>query len=39
MELAPAALSTVLWFRDGNASLRSFNDVAHLDGLLPVRHV
>jgi probable phosphoglycerate mutase len=39
MELAPASLSTVLWFTDGNASLRSFNDVSHLDGLLPVSHV
>jgi probable phosphoglycerate mutase len=39
MELAPAALTTVLWFADGNASLRSYNDVFHLDGLLPVRHV
>jgi probable phosphoglycerate mutase len=39
MELAPASLSTVLWFTDGNASLRTFNDVSHLDGLLPVSHV
>jgi probable phosphoglycerate mutase len=39
MELAPAAMTTVLWFSDGNASLRSYNDVFHLDGLLPVHHV
>jgi probable phosphoglycerate mutase len=39
MELAPASLTSVLWFGDGNASLRSFNDVAHLAGLLPEAHV
>jgi probable phosphoglycerate mutase len=39
MELAPASVSTVLWFDDGNASLRSLNDTQHLDGLLPRRHV
>lgn len=27
MELAPASISTVAWWRDGNASLRSFNAV------------
>jgi ribonuclease H / adenosylcobalamin/alpha-ribazole phosphatase len=30
MELRPASLSTVVWFGDGNASLRAFNDTAHL---------
>ena len=35
MELSPASLTTVAWFTDGNASLRSFNDVAHLEGSLP----
>ena len=39
MELAPASLSTVAWFADGNASLRSLNDTQHLDGLLPHQHV
>jgi probable phosphoglycerate mutase len=39
MELAPASLSTVLWFDDGNASVRSLNDTQHLDGLLPHQHV
>jgi probable phosphoglycerate mutase len=39
MELAPASVSTVLWFDDGNASVRSLNDTQHLDGLLPQQHV
>ncbi|MDH5279345.1 MAG: bifunctional RNase H/acid phosphatase [Actinomycetota bacterium] len=30
MEVRPASLSCVVWFDDGNASLRSFNDTAHL---------
>ena len=30
MELAPASISVVLWFGDGNASLRLFNDTSHL---------
>jgi ribonuclease H / adenosylcobalamin/alpha-ribazole phosphatase len=30
MELAPASISVVLWFVDGNASLRLFNDTSHL---------
>lgn len=30
MEVRPASLSSVVWFDDGNASLRSFNDTAHL---------
>ncbi|MBA0051570.1 histidine phosphatase family protein [Streptomyces sp. AJS327] len=32
MELAAASLSTVDYYADGNASLRSLNDVAHLAG-------
>jgi probable phosphoglycerate mutase len=39
MELSPASLTTVAWYTDGNASLRSFNDIAHLDGLLDAIHV
>lgn len=31
MELAPASLTAVSWFADGNASLRLFNDTGHLD--------
>jgi len=31
MELAPASLTAVSWFGDGNASLRLFNDTGHLD--------
>lgn len=34
MELAPASLTTISWFADGNASLRSFNDLAHLGQLV-----
>jgi probable phosphoglycerate mutase len=30
MELAAASISVVLWFSDGNASLRLFNDTSHL---------
>jgi probable phosphoglycerate mutase len=30
MELAPASTSVVLWFPDGNASLRLFNDTSHM---------
>jgi probable phosphoglycerate mutase len=30
MELAPASISVALWFPDGNASLRLFNDTSHL---------
>lgn len=29
MELSPASLTTVLWFGDGNASLRAFNETPH----------
>jgi ribonuclease H / adenosylcobalamin/alpha-ribazole phosphatase len=32
MELAAAALTTVVWYDDGHASLRAFNDTAHLAG-------
>ena len=39
MELAPASFTAVHYFADGNASLRTFNDLGHLDGLLPERHV
>lgn len=31
MELAPASLTTVAWFADGNASLRAFNETAAHD--------
>ena len=31
MELAPASICVALWFADGNASLRLFNDTSHLD--------
>ena len=30
MELSPASLTTVDWYADGNASMRVFNDTAHL---------
>ena len=30
MELGSAALTEVRWYQDGNASLVSFNDTAHL---------
>lgn len=30
MEVRPASLSTVQWFGDGHASLRTFNETAHL---------
>jgi probable phosphoglycerate mutase len=33
MELSPASLTTVSWWSDGGASLRGFNDVAHLTAL------
>jgi probable phosphoglycerate mutase len=35
MELAPASISVVLWFADGNASLRLFNDTSHLGPTAP----
>jgi probable phosphoglycerate mutase len=36
MELAPASLTTLTWYADGNASLRSFAESSHLDGLSTV---
>ena len=33
MELAPASLTTLTWYADGNASMRSFAESSHLDGL------
>ncbi|MFZ0324996.1 MAG: bifunctional RNase H/acid phosphatase [Actinomycetes bacterium] len=30
MELRPASLTTIVWFADGNASLRAFNDTSYL---------
>ena len=33
MDLSPASLTTVSWWSDGGASLRGFNDVAHLAAL------
>lgn len=32
MELQPASLTAIQWYGDGNASLRLFNDAAHLAG-------
>ena len=32
MELAPASLTVLQWYADGNASLRAFNHTAHLAG-------
>jgi len=31
MELRPCSLTTVQWWEDGQASLRTFNDTSHLD--------
>jgi ribonuclease H / adenosylcobalamin/alpha-ribazole phosphatase len=39
MELSPASLTTLAWYADGTASMRSFNDVGHLDGLLDSLHI
>jgi broad specificity phosphatase PhoE/ribonuclease HI len=33
LQLAPASLSTVCWYADGNAALHGFNDIGHLGGL------
>lgn len=33
MELSPASFTSVMWFPDGVASLRFFNDTAHLRGV------
>jgi probable phosphoglycerate mutase len=30
MEMSPASLTEIAWYADGNASLRRFNDAAHL---------
>ena len=30
LELSPASFTVVDWFKDGNASLRCFNESAHL---------
>lgn len=31
LQLAPASLSTVAWYADGNSALHSFNDTGHLE--------
>jgi len=33
LEIAPASLTTLTWYADGNSSLRSFSEAAHLDEL------
>ena len=33
MELAPASITTLTWYSDGNASMRSFAESGHLEGL------
>ena len=33
MELSPASLTEIDWYAEGAASLRQFNDDAHLRGL------
>ena len=33
MELAPASITTLTWYADGNASMRSFAESGHLEGL------
>ena len=33
LEIAPASLTTLSWYADGNASLRAFSEAAHLDEL------
>jgi broad specificity phosphatase PhoE len=32
MELAPASITTLTWYADGNASMRSFAEASHLEG-------
>ncbi|MBI1376844.1 MAG: bifunctional RNase H/acid phosphatase [Frankiales bacterium] len=32
MEIAPASLTTLTWYADGNASMRAFAEQGHLDG-------
>lgn len=34
MELAPSSITTLTWYADGNASMRSFGESTHLAGLL-----
>ncbi len=34
MELAPASITTLTWYADGNASMRSFAESSHLEGLV-----
>jgi probable phosphoglycerate mutase len=34
MELAPASITTLTWYDDGNASMRSFAESSHLEGLV-----
>ncbi|MCA0328782.1 MAG: bifunctional RNase H/acid phosphatase [Actinobacteria bacterium] len=34
MELAPASITTLTWYADGNASMRSFAETGHLAGLI-----
>jgi probable phosphoglycerate mutase len=36
LQLAPASLSTVAWYGDGNSALHSFNDTGHLGALARV---
>jgi len=36
LQLAPASLSTVAWYADGNSALHSFNDTGHLGALARV---
>jgi probable phosphoglycerate mutase len=36
LQLAPASLSTVCWYGDGNSALHSFNDTGHLGALARV---
>ena len=33
MELRPGSVSSMMWFSDGNASLTSFSESAHLRGI------
>ena len=33
MELAPASITTLTWYADGNASMRSFAESSHLEAL------
>ncbi|MGZ4598169.1 MAG: histidine phosphatase family protein, partial [Actinomycetes bacterium] len=32
MELSPASVTEIQWFASGTASMRSFNEAAHLHG-------